>query len=259
MSALTAARNTPKLGPGEVILSHLAIPLKANAKVFSGGIVVQDSTGYGLAASTATGLLCCGIFDPEKAASPSLDNTGGGNGDQVARVAQGVFRVANSGTDPVAQADVGQICYLADDQTITKTDGGATPRSPAGILIAVDSTGAYVSMGLQISRSIEGATTSGAGPVERNIASGALSVVKRSSTLAVTGTVAYSLADGVRMGQRKTIHAETAASTPHGVVTPAHPVGFATLDFTTARGTAELEWNGAGWVIVGIGGTVAIA
>src|SRR3954470_834232 len=115
--ALSAARNTPKLGPGEVILSHLAVRLKANAKIYSGGIVVQDSTGYGLAASTGTGLLCCGVFDPEKAASPVIDNTGGASGDLVARVAQGVFRMTNSGTDPVAQADVGQVVYLADDQT----------------------------------------------------------------------------------------------------------------------------------------------
>jgi hypothetical protein len=256
MTALAAARNTPKLGPGETILSMIDVPLKALTVVYQGGIVVLDTTGYGVAATAAVGLIACGILNSERSAAPSLTG-GASNGDVIARVAQGVFRMANG--DTIAQVNVGQVCYLLDDATVTKADGSGA-RSVAGIIVGVDSSGVYVSMSLQLSRAIAAAANvTGEGALERNLLSGALSVTKRSSTLAVSATVAYTLANGLRLNQRKTIHCETAASTPHGVVTPATPVGFATLDFTTARGGAELEWNGAGWVIVGISGTVVVA
>jgi len=258
MSALTAARNTPKFGPGEVILSSIDVPLKAGSKVWQGGIVCIDSTGYGVKGQTAVGLIACGVFNAEKAASPSLDNTSGSNGDLVARVIQGTFKFANSSSsDQIAQADVGQVCFIVDDQTVAKTDGGGT-RSPAGVVVAVDSVGVSVQIAQQLSKLVESAISTGSAPVETGLTSGAISVTKRSSTLAVSGTVAYTLADGTRVGQRKTITADSAGSTPHGVVTPAHGSGWTSADFTTVRGSLELEWTSGGWRIVFVGGTVAI-
>ena len=35
--------------------------------------------------------------------------------------------------DAIAQADVGKVCFIVDDQTVAKTNGGNT-RSPAGIV-----------------------------------------------------------------------------------------------------------------------------
>lgn len=258
MAALTKARNTPKLGPGEQILGSLDVPLKAAAKVFQGGIVCIDSSGYGVAASAALGLIACGIFDSERAAQPSLDNTSGASGDLTARVVQGVFRLDNSASsDLIAQADVLQTCFLVDDHTVAKTDGAGT-RSPAGLIIGVDSSGVLVSLVGQLSKMVETSGSSGSAPLESGLLSGAISVVKRSSTLAVSGTVAYTLANGTRVGQRKSIHCDTAAATPHGVVTPATGSGWTSADFTTARGSLELEWIAAGWRIVAVGGTVAI-
>ena len=254
MTALAAARNTPKLGPGEVILSMIDVPLKASTVVYQGGIVVLDSTGYGLAATAAVGLKACGILNPERAASPSLTG-GASNGDVIARVAQGIFRFANS--DSIAQVNVGDPCFLVDDQTVAKVDG-AGARSPAGIIMGVDSIGVFVAMGLQLYQLVASAISSGSAPLESGLTSGALSVTKRSSTLAVSGTVAYTLADGTRVGQRKTITADSAGSSPHGVLTPAHGSGWTSADFTTARGSLELEWVAAGWRIVFVGGTVAI-
>jgi hypothetical protein len=254
MTALAAARNTPKLGPGEVILSMIDVPLKALTVVYQGGIVVLGSDGYGVAATAAVGLKACGILNSERSAAPSL--TGGAtDGAVIARVAQGVFRFVNS--DTIAQVNVGDVCYLVDDQTVAKVDGSGA-RSPAGIIMGVDSSGVYVAMGLQINKMIDTAISNGSAPLESGLLSGAVSIVKRSSTLAVSGTVAYTLADGTRVGQRKTITADTAASTPHGVLTPAHGSGWTSADFTTARGSLELEWIAAGWRIVFVGGTVAI-
>lgn len=75
----------------------------------------------------------------------------------------------------------------------------------------------------------------------------------------MSGTKAYTLANGTRIGQRKTIFCRAAASTPSGVVTPATPNNFATLTFANANAFAELEWNGSSWDLVGIGGTVTVA
>jgi len=85
--------------------------------------------------------------------------------------------------------------------------------------------------------------------------SGALSVVKRTSLLATTGTTAYTLASGLYAGQRKTIQETLAASIPAGTITGV----FTDTDGTTARTTAafnavadalELEWTGAAWQVL---------
>lgn len=254
MTALAAARNTVQMAIGEPILTVIDVPLKALTVVYQGGIVVLDTTGYGVAATAAVGLKACGVLTSERSAAPSLTG-GAANGDVVARVAQGVFRFANG--DTIAQVNVGDVCFLVDDQTVAKADG-AGARSPAGIIMGVDSTGVYVAIGLELYKMIESAISSGSAPLESGLLSGALSIVKRSSTLAVSGTVAYTLADGTRVGQRKTITADSAAASPHGVLTPAHGSGWTSADFTTARGSLELEWISAGWRIVFVGGTVAI-
>jgi hypothetical protein len=259
MTALAAARNTQKLAPGEVVLSMIDIPLKAATKAWQGGILCIDSTGFGVKATAAVGLIACGVLNPQQAATPVLDNTSGSSGDIIARVAQGVFKFANSASaDQITQADVGQLCFLVDDQTVSKTDG-AGARSPAGEVMGIEgTTSVFVYIALQQSQAVATGISSGSAPLESGVLSGALSVAKRSSTLAVSGTVAYTLADGTRVGQRKTITADTAASTPHGVLTPAHGSGWTSADFTTARGSLELEWISAGWRIVFVGGTVAI-
>jgi hypothetical protein len=249
------------MGPGEPVVTSVDVPLKANAKVFLGGMVALDSSGYGVAPSAALGLRVCGRFAPEHAATVSLDNTGGANGALVARVEQGVFRYGNSSSgDAIAQANLPCVVYAVDDQTVALTDGGGT-RSPAGIAVAVDSIGVYVSMSLQMALFVErlGGASFGAAPDEQISASGALSVTKRTSILSVSGTKAYTLADGTYVGQRKTIFCRSAASTPNGVVTPAHPNNFLTITFASANAFVDLEWNGTAWDIVGVGGTVTIA
>lgn len=128
--ALSASRDTRQQGNGP-IAARFSIPLKANAVVYAGGIVCTDSTGYGVPASTATGLVAIG-----RAAS-DVDNTGGANGAKRVEVEQGLFAYANSGVDPLAIADRGGLCYLVDDQTIAKTDGTGT-RSCAGTFAEID-------------------------------------------------------------------------------------------------------------------------
>lgn len=87
------------------------------------------------------------------------------------------------------------------------------------------------------------------------VTTGAISVAKRTTLLATTGTTAYTLASGLYAGQRKTIQESLAASIPAGTITGV----FTDTDGTTARTTAafnavadalELEWTGAAWQVL---------
>lgn len=70
------------------------------------------------------------------------------------------------------------------------------------------------------------------------------------SLLSVTGTKAYSLADGTVTGTRITLICTVAASTPAGTLTPTTTSGaWATAKFELVGQVIELVWTGAGWAI----------
>lgn len=78
----------------------------------------------------------------------TVDNSYGNNGDKLVVVRPGIYAWKNSsGADAVTQADVGSTCYVVDDETVAKTDGGGT-RSAAGVVIAVDQDGVWVRTGI---------------------------------------------------------------------------------------------------------------
>jgi hypothetical protein len=136
MSALTQARNTPQR-LGEVS----GFPVKGGATVYLGALVVL-AAGFAAAGSVATGLVAIGR------AEETVDNAAGNDGDLTVQVRRGVFKFANSAAgDAIAQADVGADCYVVDDQTVAKTDGTGT-RSRAGHVVAVESDGVWVQIGL---------------------------------------------------------------------------------------------------------------
>lgn len=140
MTALSAARNTKVMagGPNPELLS---LPVKANTKIHAGSLVVIDA-GYAAPGRTATGLITLGR------AEETVDNTGGNAGDKRVSVRQGVFNFTNSAdADAIAQAQVGGMSYIVDDQTVAKTDGSGA-RSAAGRIVQVDSDGVWVELGL---------------------------------------------------------------------------------------------------------------
>jgi hypothetical protein len=136
MTALAADRNTPNR-EGEL----LSVGVATAIKIYGGAIVMKNAAGYATKGATATGQICLGR------AEDLADNTGGANGAINVSVRAGVFKWANSAAgDLIAIADVGNNCYIVDDQTVAKTDGTAT-RSIAGKVMAVDSDGVWVRMG----------------------------------------------------------------------------------------------------------------
>jgi hypothetical protein len=138
MGALTKDRNTPAREGGTFDL-----PALAAAKVYAGGLAVLDADGWCKPAVTALALTAIGRFEA------GADNTDGANGALNFRVRSGRFRWANSeGGDEITQAEIGDACYIVDDQTVAKTDGGGT-RSRAGVITDVDAQGVWVLTGVE--------------------------------------------------------------------------------------------------------------
>lgn len=140
MTALTTGRNTTmRLG------DHRVEPMAAAVKVFMGAIVMRNAAGYVTKGATATG--CIGVGR----ASDTFDNSAGAAGDLRCEYRTGIFGFANLAADLVTQADVGKLCYIADDQTVAKTDGTAT-RSPAGYVDGIEGSTVWVRLDEAVTR-----------------------------------------------------------------------------------------------------------
>lgn len=126
--ALTADRNTPARDGKEY-----SYPVAASTKIYAGSLVCLDSSGNAVAGSLTTGLIAVGC------ANETVDNSSGAAAALNIKVRAGVFRWATSGT--LTKASIGDVVYIYDDQTV-KTS--STSASPAGVLVDVDTLGAWV-------------------------------------------------------------------------------------------------------------------
>jgi hypothetical protein len=146
MTALTRYRDTRRMGD-DVIPDILQFAVADNVHIFKGAIVGLTA---GLAApASATCTRVTGIAESE-ADNTQLGHVAGGV--QV-RVRQGTFKVANSaGADALTIADVGGLCYAADDQTVAKTNGSTHNLPVAGTVVRVDADGVWVQMNLDGAR-----------------------------------------------------------------------------------------------------------
>ncbi len=132
-AALTQDRDTASRS-GDAVSMGVA----AAKKIFAGALTARDANGYATPGATATTLLGAGR------AAELADNTGGANGAISVLVEKGVFKFANSAAgDQITIADIGNDCYIVDDQTVAKTNGTGT-RSVAGKVFDVESDGVWV-------------------------------------------------------------------------------------------------------------------
>ena len=137
MAALAADRSTPR-ADGTIN----AYPATAATLYYAGSIVcISTATNLAVKGSTATTLKAVGR------ATGRFDNSGGAASAINVEAEAGIFRFANSTAgDLVVLGDVGSDCFIVDDQTVAKTNGGST-RSRAGKVINVDSLGVWVQIG----------------------------------------------------------------------------------------------------------------
>lgn len=136
MTALAAPRKTLRLQDIPFI-ELLSMQVKASTKIYAGGMVATDATGYAVPAATSTALKVWGI------AEDTVDNTAGSSGDLLVRVRRGAFNL-NVGTsgDALTIADIGAMVYAIDDNTVGKTSGSSA-RSIAGKFIGYEDSLPY--------------------------------------------------------------------------------------------------------------------
>lgn len=133
MSALATDRNTPRRDGTELNLG-----LAAMTKIYGGSIVCRNASGYAVPGSTATTLKALGV------AMEQVDNSAGAAGAKKVQIRKGTFCFGNStSTDLITNADLGNDCYIVDDQTVAKTNGSSS-RSVAGKVHSVDADGVWV-------------------------------------------------------------------------------------------------------------------
>lgn len=133
MTATTADRNTPERDS-----KQFQFPLAASTKLLAGTIACLNSSGYLVAGTASTTLKTVGAMEQ------IADNSAGAAGDIKGKVRRGCFRFGNSSAgDLIALADIGASCYVVDNQTVAKTNGGST-RSVAGTIRDVDTDGVWV-------------------------------------------------------------------------------------------------------------------
>ena len=124
--ALTADRNTAR-AEGDLLVQGMA----ASVAVFAGALIMRNAAGYLTKGATATGSVGVGRAEERR--------TGGASaGDERLRVRPGSYWFKNStSTDAITVAEIGDVCFIVDDEQVAKTSGTNT-RSPAGFIKDVD-------------------------------------------------------------------------------------------------------------------------
>ncbi len=250
MTALAKDKSTIHMKSGGSEGRRLVAPVAAAVKIYKGAIVALNPAGYAVPAANTVGLRVIGV------AQGQADNTavGAAAGDIDVIVDRGTFKLAN-GTAALALVNTGYPCFVQDDATVGKGGASTSAGVFAGIFEEIDADlGVWVDMSASVL--MEGLNAG----VEAVIAPGAISPLTRLTHLAVDGTDAFTLADGVYEGQRKTVTVLSGANSPIGTVTPATPHGHASVGAFGAIGdTCTWEWHFAtGWMVVSANGvTVA--
>ncbi len=127
MAALNKNRNTAERIPA-------MRQFEAAAKLYTGALVALNSSGKAVPASDTAGLTVIGRAEMSAEIG------------QIVTVKSGCFRYGNSAdAAKITAADIGGVCYVADDQTVGKT--GGTNSIAAGIVYDVESKGVWVIVG----------------------------------------------------------------------------------------------------------------
>lgn len=142
MTALNKNRDTERQATAP-IPEVLSLPVKGSVEIFVGALVgLKD--GYLVPASADEDIRIVGR------AEEHVDTTGLANGDKSINVRQGVFKWGNSGGgQAIAVANVGEICFAKDDQTVQLYSG--TDTLPiAGVVVGLDTDGVWVETHLSL-------------------------------------------------------------------------------------------------------------
>ena len=130
-TALTAARDTASRAGVQFNFSA-----KSGSVYYAGGMLAIDSSGEPIPATDASGNVVIGRIEE------SLDASGANyKSTQKVDAQRGVFRWVNGAT--ITAAEIGDLGYVLDDQTITRYTG-TTYGVVAGRIVDVDDSGVWV-------------------------------------------------------------------------------------------------------------------
>jgi hypothetical protein len=153
MAALTKERLVTRFGT-ELSDSPLALSIAANTVIYQGALVVLVG-GFATNAIVGTGLPVLGVaratYDNRIGANtiyPGLPTGNGVAGNIVGEFLKGTFLFANNPGELITNADVESLCFILDNQTVTRTNGTNT-RSAAGKVRAVTPDGVAVLIALE--------------------------------------------------------------------------------------------------------------
>ncbi len=121
---------------------RLNLPVKAGAVILQGCAVVALA-GIAIDGRAATTRAELSTMLVVGLAAHSVTG-GAADGDERVEIDPQIARLVNSAAgDAITAADIGKLCFLADNQTVAKTIGGGA-RAIAGKVIDVDADGVWV-------------------------------------------------------------------------------------------------------------------
>lgn len=255
--SLSAPRNN--FANKATLINAIGRPAKSGKTFYDGAMVAVGGADGWLKPNDGTaGDKIRGCVEAKQ--HPSIVTTGA-DGATLVDVRSGIFPFfIGTSADVLAQADVGNVVYAIDDQTVGKTDGG-TQRPRAGELVMLETIGgvamAWVAIGINWAAAV-GSDGAPAGSVDSLSASGAASNDTSITELTVAGTKAYTIGAPLAPGQRKTITTIAVSASPVATLTSAgNTNGWTTISGLGALGAtiklvanASLKWDIDGGLLV---------
>lgn len=136
MTAQTADRLVPHRAGHQ-----FSDPVAAGKIIYAGSMYALDANGNAVPAGTAGSGVARAVCQTQ------ADNTAGADAAINVNGEAGVYPFANSATtDLIARTDIGNTCYIVDDNTVAKTDNSGA-RKAAGVIVDVDANGVWVRIG----------------------------------------------------------------------------------------------------------------
>ena len=145
MTALAAPKGRKRLLTEPCYKLPVEFKLLAGAHLFPGSLAAVDTSARAQPAGATSTFRVIGVSEED------YDNTDGDDGDVTTRrIMAGTFLFANSSSsDLIANDDVRKVCYVVDDNTVAATSN-SNARPVAGTVVAVDSEGVWVRVGVDL-------------------------------------------------------------------------------------------------------------
>ncbi len=111
-------------------------PVAAGFSIPQGAMVVLQA-GFADNGKEAAGLVAIGV------AEAGCHNPGANGAASVPVRSEGAWLMKNHATDPITKADIGSDFFIADNETVARTNGGGS-RSRGGSIFDVEDLGVWV-------------------------------------------------------------------------------------------------------------------